>query len=140
MDFRKLSKVIPTGHSGANATEPMSLADLPPNILDALIPGYSIISRYILAVVGIDISLFVSAVVIGLAATKGGQYLYGKLSRGFRYAFLSSVYIDESDDLFDMIMDWIAATHMKASRRSVRAKTQRGAKESDEYKEGKMNM
>ena len=117
-----------------NATDPVSLTDLPPNILDALIPGYSIISRYILAVLGIDISLFVSLAVIGLAVTKGGQYLYGKASRTFRYLFLSSVYIDENDDLFDDMMDWIAATKLSTSRRSVRAKTQRG-KADDEFDE-----
>ena len=135
MDLRRLSKAISSGRADANSTEQVSLTDLPPNILDALIPGYSIISKYILALTGFDISLFVSLVVIGLAGTKGGQYLYGKISRGFRYAFMSSVYIDESDDLFDMMMDWIAATHMKASRRSVRARTQRGAKANDEFDE-----
>ena len=128
MNLRRLSRTLPSGPSAANAT----LTDLPPNILDALIPGYSIISRYILAVTGVDVSLFVSLVVIGLAGTKGGQYLYGKTSRAFRYLFLSSVYIDESDDLFDMMMDWIATTQISASRRSVRAKTQRGSKANDD--------
>ena len=128
MDLRKLSRALPSGNSTANA----SLTDLPPNILDALIPGYSLISKYILLATGVDISLFVSLVVIGLAGTKGGQYLYGKASRAFRYLFLSSVYIDESDDLFDMMMDWIATTQISASRRSVRAKTQRGSKANDD--------
>jgi chaperone BCS1 len=136
MDLRRLSKALPSGYPTSNASaDPVSITDLPPNILDALIPGYSIISKYILAAFGLDVSLFVSLAVIGLAVTKGGQYLYGKASRAFRYLFLSSVYIDESDDLFDMMMDWIAATQMSASRRSVRAKTQRGAKANDEFDE-----
>lgn len=108
MDLRRLSKAMPSGYSTANASDPVSLTDLPPNILDALIPGYSIISKYILAVTGFDVSLLVSLAVIGLAGTKGGQYLYGKASTAFRYLFLSSVYIDESDDLFDMVrFSWI---------------------------------
>ena len=95
-------------------SEPVSLTDLPPNILDALVPGYSVISRYVLAFFGVDISLFVSLLVIGLAVTKGGQYLYGKTGRAFRYLFLSSVYIDEHDDLFDMVRNLMGRTILGA--------------------------
>lgn len=133
MDFRKLSRAMPLAQSSSNSSEPLSLTDLPPNILDALIPGYSIFSRYVQAAFGVDISLFVSLAVIGLALTKGGQYVYGKSTRAFRYLFLSSVYIDEYDDLFDMMMDWLAATQLSTSRRSVRAKTQRGNKANNEF-------
>ena len=108
MDLRRLSKALPSGYTTSNATGNHSITDLPPNILDALIPGYSLISKYILAELGFDISVIVSLAVIGLAVTKGGQYLYGKASRAFRYLFLSSVYIDESDDLFDMVrISWM---------------------------------
>ena len=133
MDVRKLSRALPSVQKGSNITEPISLTDLPPNILDALVPGYSIISKYALAILGIDISLFVSILAIGLAIVKGGQYLYGKSARVFRYLFISSVYIYEHDDLFDMMMDWLATTQLSTSRRSVRAKTQRGAKTKDDF-------
>ena len=133
MDFRKLSRAMPLAQPPSNSSDPLSMTELPPNILDALVPGYSIFSRYILAAFGVDISLFVSLGVIALAATKGGQWAYGKIGRAFRYLFLSSVYIDEYDDLFDMMMDWLAATQLSTSRRSVRAKTQRGNKANDEF-------
>lgn len=132
MDFRKLSKIsLPENLPNNSST--MGLTDIPSNILDALVPGYSLVSKYVLAAFGIDISIFVSIAVISLAATKGGQYLYSKASRVFRYLFLSSIFIDEDDDLFDMLMDWLAATHTTSSRRSVRAKTQRGNKASDDF-------
>ena len=132
MDFRKLSRVpLPAempGVNGSNAT----FTELPANILDALVPGYSVISKHLLNVFGLDISLFVTLAVIILAATKGGQYAYYKVAKAFRYMFLSSVYIEEHDDLFDMLMDWLAALHARSSRRSVWAKTQRGPRANDD--------
>lgn len=131
MDFRRLSKIsLP---QGSNSTDSATLTDIPTNILDALVPGYSLISKYLQAAFGIDISLFVSLAVIFLAVTKGGQYVYYRLTRTFRYLFLSSVYIEEHDDLFDMLMDWLAALHSTSSRRSVWAKTQRGNKANDDF-------
>lgn len=125
MDFRKLARALPAtnGNRNASDSDPISLTELPPNILDALIPGYSIISRYILSVFGLDISLFVSIAVISFAVLKGGQIILRRLSQAFRYFFMSSVHIDEGDDLFDMLMDWLSSTQLKVSRRSVRAKT-----------------
>jgi chaperone BCS1 len=133
MDFRRFSNAIQHAQSSTNGSEAISLTDLPPNILDTLIPGYSIISRYVLATTGVDISYIVSTAVILLALTKGGQYAYGKSSAAFRYLFLSSVYINDHDDLFDMTMDWLAKTQESTSRRRVTAKTQRGAKANNEF-------
>lgn len=133
MDFRRLSKVVlPAQQLGTNGTN-ATITDIPANILDALVPGYSVISKHVLNVFGLDISLFVTLAVIVLAAFKGGQYVYYKVAKGFRYMFLSSVYIEEHDDLFDMLMDWLAALHARSSRRSVWAKTQRGPRANDEF-------
>ncbi|KAK3698076.1 hypothetical protein LTR37_017125 [Vermiconidia calcicola] len=133
MDFRKLSKAIQPPHGSGNSSQPMSLTDLPPKILDALIPGYSVVSKYALAAFGLDVSLWVTIVVILLGSVKGGQYAYGKTSKAFRYLLLSSVYIDKHDDLFDMTMDWLANTQLSTSRRKVTARTQRGAKADKEF-------
>jgi mitochondrial chaperone BCS1 len=133
MDFRRFSNAIQSVQKAGNGSVPLSLTEQAPNILDALIPGYSIVSKYILATTGLDISYVVSTAVILLALTKGGQYLYGKSSVAFRWLFLSSVYINEHDDLFDMTMDWLAKTQESTSRRRVTAKTQRGAKVNNEF-------
>lgn len=135
MDFRKLAKAMPP-MAGTNSTETPSLTDLPPNILEALIPGYSLISRYASAYLGLDISIFVSIGIICFAVVKGGQYLYAQLETWFNSLLMSSVYIDEHDDLFDMVMGWLS-THQKSSSRNrkMRAKTQYGAKTTDSYDE-----
>ena len=118
-----------------NSTEPLVLTDLPPNILEAFIPGYGLISRYMASEFGIDISIFVSVGLLAFAAVKGGQWLFEEIEYLFRKVFMSSVYIDDYDDLFDMVMAWLAENEGPISRRSVRAKTQKNSR-SDEFPNG----
>jgi len=122
-------KAIPPADS--NGTQPTDF-DLSPNVLNTLIPGYSIISHYASTYLGIDISLFVIAGGLILAATKGGKYLFDQLEAAFRYLFLSSVYIEEDDDLFDMVMTWLDARESTSRHRNLRAKTPRGSQLDDD--------
>lgn len=131
MDFRNLARAVPSSHAAQNFTDPLSLTDLPPNILETLIPGYSLISRYVYATFGFDPSLIVSVGLVALALMKGSSYLFAMLERAFRRCFMSSIYIDEHDDLFQMVMAWLAESQQFGSRRSLRAKTQTGAKAED---------
>ncbi|WPG98354.1 Hypothetical protein R9X50_00114300 [Acrodontium crateriforme] len=134
MDFRKLSRALSEPPSpGGNNTSTTPGLELPPNILEALIPGYSIISRYASAYLGIDISMFVTIGLAILAINKGGMYIWGQLLDFFRSTVMSSVFIDEHDDLFDMLMSWLAANQASTSRsRDMRAKTQRGTDDFEE--------
>jgi chaperone BCS1 len=115
-----------SGFNQTNATQSPSL-DLSPNLLNTLIPGYSIISHFTYRFLGIDISLFVTVGALLLAATKGGKYLLNQSENAFRYLFISSVYIDEGDDLFDMVMSWLDARETTSRHRNIRAKTPRGS-------------
>nr|POE87592.1 putative mitochondrial chaperone bcs1-b [Quercus suber] len=134
MDFRRLSKAMPVMGGNMTAPESFNLTEMSPNLLEALIPGYSILSKPVAAYLGIDISIFVTVGAILFAVAKGGQYLCSWLEQAFRRAFISSVYIDEHDDLFDMIMAWLAAHQTSTSRsRTMRAKTQRGSGADDAY-------
>jgi chaperone BCS1 len=115
-----------------NTTQPAGGLDLSPNLLNTLIPGFSIISHFTSTFLGIDISLFVTIGALLLAATKGGKYLFDQLETAFRYLFLSSVYIDEGDDLFDMVMSWLDARETSSRHRNIRAKTPRGSQIDEE--------
>jgi chaperone BCS1 len=123
-----LLKAIPPA---SNGTQPTNF-DFSPNVLNTLIPGYSIISHYASTYLGIDISLFVIAGALVLGATKGGKYLFDQLEAAFRYLFLSSVYIEEEDDLFDMVMTWLDARETTSRHRNLRAKTPRGSQLDDD--------
>jgi len=125
-----LLKAIPPANP-SNGSQPTDF-DFSPNVLNTLIPGYSIISHYASTYLGIDISLFVIAGALILGATKGGKYLFDQLEAAFRYLFLSSVYIEEEDDLFDMVMTWLDARETTARHRNLRAKTPRGSQLDDD--------
>ena len=120
-----LLKALP-GIDHTNSTQPGGL-DLSPNLLNTLIPGYSIISHFTYRFLGVDISLFVTVGALLLAVTKGGKYLLDQFENAFRYLFISSVYIDEADDLFDMVMSWLDARETTSRHRNIRAKTPRGS-------------
>jgi mitochondrial chaperone BCS1 len=126
MDFRRLSRVFPPIEHGNN-TKPLNMTELQPNLLDSLIPGYSLISQYAQATFGIDISLFVTLGLLIIAGTKGGRYIFEQAEAIFRYLFMSSVFIDDNDDIFDMIMSWLDARDSSKYHRSVTAKTQYGS-------------
>ena len=129
MDLRKIGEAFAA--SPANATGP---PELPPNILEALIPGYSIASRYASAYFGLDISIFVTLGLVFFAVTRGGKYIYTILESWFRTLFTCSIYIDEGDDLFDMVMAYMA-THQEFTKRSrkMAVKTQRGSSADEAY-------
>jgi chaperone BCS1 len=125
-----LLKALP-GIDHTNGTQSAGL-DLSPNLLNTLIPGYSIISHFTYRFLGIDISLFVTIGALLLAVTKGGKYLLDQFENAFRYFFISSVYIDEADDLFDMVMSWLDARETTSRQRNIRAKTPRGSQVDEE--------
>jgi chaperone BCS1 len=122
---RLLIKALP-GINQTNGTQPGGL-DLSPNLLNTLIPGYSIISHFTYKFLGIDISIFVTVGALLLAVTKGGKHLLNQFENTFRYFFISSVYIDDGDDLFDMVMSWLDARETTSRHRNIRAKTPRGS-------------
>lgn len=103
-----------------------------PNVLNTLLPGYSIISHYAQVFLGIDISILVTTGVIILAITKGGMYLFDQIEATFRYLFMSSVYIEDGDDIFDMLMTWLDARNSTTNHRNLRAKTPRGSQADDD--------
>lgn len=131
MDFRKLSNALPS-MDRTNSSQPLNITDISPNILDALIPGYTLISTYCLSAFGLDITLFVTLGVLLIAISKGGSYILDQAEQIFRYFFVSSVYISDHDDLFDMIMSWLDARATSRTHRSVTAKTQTGSQSDDE--------
>jgi len=127
-----MGRGLRAGLQDTNGTEPLSLTDLPANILETFIPGYSIISRYILATFGFDISIIVSTGLILFAGYTGWNYMWSAISAVFGRYCMSSIHIDDRDDLYDNILKWIAEQHMSKVARSLKAKSPRGSAWDDE--------
>lgn len=115
--FRRVE--MPADNSTANLTQ------LPVNILDAFIPGYSIISKFFLDALGFDITLLVSIcfLVFGLATSLSyaGKHAY----RQFEEYCMSFVRIDSDDDIYDYIMEWLASQKISINSRKLMAKSGR---------------
>lgn len=109
-----------SSESGNNAT---SIAQLPANILEAFIPGYSIISRFLLEVLGFDITIVVSVCFIIFGLVSSCRFLASHALSYFRQFFTSSVSIESDDDIYEHIMDWLAEHQMSKESRSLTAKT-----------------
>ncbi|KAI4207452.1 MAG: hypothetical protein LQ346_000581 [Caloplaca aetnensis] len=108
-----------------NNSSTASITQLPANILDAFIPGYPIISRFIRDVFGFDISIVVSVSLILLGLFTGlkfaGQYAY----QYFERYCTSFVCIESDDDIFDYVMEWLAEQKVSKKSRTLMAKTGR---------------
>jgi chaperone BCS1 len=99
---------------------------LPQGILEILIPGYGPLARWILVSLGIDISMWVSAVVILLAAVKGAQYAWIWIEKTFRQLLVSTIIVKEHDEIFHDVTTWLAKEQPVSTRRLAQAKTDYG--------------
>jgi chaperone BCS1 len=99
---------------------------LPQGILEIMIPGYGPLARWILVSLGIDISLWVSAAVILLAAAKGAQYAWVWIEKTFRSLFVSTIFVQEHDEIFHDVTTWLAKEQPVSTRRLAQAKTDYG--------------
>ncbi|KAF2467855.1 P-loop containing nucleoside triphosphate hydrolase protein [Lindgomyces ingoldianus] len=118
MDFTKLQG-IKFDTSSSNTT----LINLPSTLLEALIPGYGLISQIIFKLLGFDIGLVVSACLVVVGLSKAIQYLYNKSYGVFSSYFMSSIQIEDDDELFSQIMEWIAEQSMTKVSRDLKAVT-----------------
>lgn len=91
--------------------------------MEALIPGYGIISQLILRFLGFDIGLVVSGCLVIFGLFQGAQFLYSK-SYGYIMSYFSStVFIEDNDQLYTQIMTWLAEQQMTKESRGLKAVT-----------------
>jgi mitochondrial chaperone BCS1 len=100
-----------------------TISNLPTTILEAFIPGYSLISRFLWEFFGFDVSLIVSALAIGATLFTAGRFLYGHAREIFERYFTSSISIELADDMWDHIMYWLVEQRTTKASRSLVAKT-----------------
>lgn len=99
------------------------ITQLPANILEAFIPGYSVISSFLLDVLGFDITLVVSISLLLFGLITSINFLWRHASEQFQIYFMSFVNIESHDDIYDHVMEWLAAQKITKNSRSLMAKT-----------------
>ncbi|EFE39356.1 hypothetical protein TRV_05949 [Trichophyton verrucosum HKI 0517] len=119
-----LPNALAAGAAG-NSSAPVNLTQLPNNILDALLPGYSVISGFIFQITGFDVSVAVSLSVLIFTLTTAWVYCYK-----FAYSLLmtymtASITVPSHDDIYDQVIAWVSELAIATSSRSMRAKSKR---------------
>ncbi|KAH7312219.1 BCS1 N terminal-domain-containing protein [Stachybotrys elegans] len=106
--------------SGSSPTEP---AETPPPqfaLLDYLVPGFSVFSRAIHAYLGIDLNLYIPLLLVVFGAIFSWNYLSGYIWGCVEKYLMSSVKIRTDDEIYNMIMAWIAKQNFsQRSRRFI---------------------
>ncbi|KAF2272632.1 BCS1-like ATPase-like protein [Westerdykella ornata] len=115
MDFTKLDNI--KFDSSSNST----LTSLPSLLLEAFIPGYGLISQIIFRLFGFDIGLAVSGCIIVYGLGLGGRIIYYKALSIFVAYFMCCIEVEDDDDLFEQIMEWMSEQRMTKKSRSLRA-------------------
>ncbi|MCJ1486485.1 hypothetical protein MMC06_006662 [Schaereria dolodes] len=121
MSFAQSIHSLPSRTASENDTG--SITQLPANILEAFIPGYSVISRFLLEVLGFDVTLVVSVCFLGFGLVTSIRFFWKHAYTWFETYFMSFISIDSDDDIYEHIMDWLAEQKVSKESRALNAKT-----------------
>ena len=99
-----------------------NISQLPANILEAFIPGYSVISKFLLDVLGFDITLAVSVCFVIFALATSLKFVGKHAYELFEEYCMSYIRIDSDDDIYDHIMEWLASQNVSKNSRKLMAK------------------
>lgn len=100
-----------------------SITQLPANILEAFIPGYGIISRFLLEVLGFDITVVVSISFLVFGLISSIRYLWTHVSGQFKIHFMSFISIESEDDIYEHVMDWLGGQSVSKNSLCLMART-----------------
>ena len=116
MSFRSLKNIqLP---EDGNSTA--SLTQLPNTVLEAIIPGYALITRVLSDILGFDISALISVVALAIGLFTAGSYAWKNVSNQFLRFFSASITIQMDDPIYDHILAWASVQPSLMSVRSLR--------------------
>ena len=119
MDFSRLSSL----QYELNATNTTSVANLPSTILELVVPGYSTISQLALRFLGIDIGILVTGWVLIFGVRTAWRYIYEMINGFVVEHYTSSIQIDDDDQLFDYVKEWMAEKGTRKPLKKLKAVT-----------------
>ena len=124
MSLHNALKALTAASPPENATAATtSITSLPANILEAFIPGYSVISGFLLDLLGFDITLVVSVSLLLFGLFTSIKFLWHHASGQFEKYFTSFINIESHDDIYDHVMGWLAAHDVVKHSRSLMAES-----------------
>ncbi|KAL8807576.1 MAG: hypothetical protein Q9223_002481 [Gallowayella weberi] len=122
-----------------NDNSTVSVTQLPANILDAFIPGYPVISKFIRDVFGFDISIVVSVSLLLFGLFTSARFLGYHALKYFEDYCMSYICIESDDDIFTHVMNWLAEQKISQKSRTLMATTGRESA-SDSFSAEEMDL
>jgi chaperone BCS1 len=107
-----------TNHRGD--FDPASL-NFAPSILETFIPGYSIISKFILHTFGFDIGIIVSTGLLLATFATALRFFWIRLKNIALEYFVAGVTITDQDDMFEHCLAWSAKQRVGMTARTIKA-------------------
>lgn len=101
------------------------LTNLPNQIFEAFLPGYSIISKLLLQIFGIDASRLIPSVAITVAVVLSANYLYRHAYRLVQMHLTACVVIESGDDFYEYVTAWISSHPVSRKTRSLKVRNGR---------------
>ena len=135
MALNNAFKALKTGEF-ADANNTSTITKLPANILEAFIPGYSVISDFLLDAIGFDITILVSICALLFALGTSLRYIWKHAYDLFERHCMSYIRIESDDDIYEHIMDWIATQNVSKKSRRLIATT--GREDAYDFLEGEI--
>ncbi|KAI4242929.1 MAG: hypothetical protein L6R40_003802 [Gallowayella cf. fulva] len=118
--FQVLGKAdLPSDNSTVSVTQ------LPANILDAFIPGYPVISKFVREVFGFDISIVVSVSLLVFGFFTSAKFIWFHAYKYFAEYCMSYICIESDDEIFAHVMNWLAEQKISKKSRTLMATTGR---------------
>ncbi|KAJ9226800.1 hypothetical protein DTO027B5_3195 [Paecilomyces variotii] len=97
------------------------------SMLDVLIPGYSVVSKFLAAYFHIDLSFYLPLIAIFAATVTALQYSISPLVNLFTQHYTSTAEIRLNDEVYNYVMAWIARQSFSDSTRDFVAGTKTGS-------------
>lgn len=111
------------GAIGATSTNGTSGSGTSTFILDQYVPGFGFVSQKIHNSTGIDAGIWVAACIFIYGSFTQLLKLYQKLQEEYFQYFMAIVQIDQCDDLYREVMDWMSTQDMTKVSRSLKVST-----------------
>jgi len=125
MDYIRLGQTALAGPDTRNVSN--SSAEhgqiMPKTLIDAIIPGYSLIHAFIHHYFNIDVSVLVSITAFLYGAYYALTRAWRALLNVFNNTLQSTIHINDQDDLFETINEWLAEQSTIRNARTLRATT-----------------
>lgn len=102
------------------------MTQIPASIIEAFVPGYSIISKLLYESLGFDITFAVSLCLLVSGLITFCLLVWKHGYSFFEAYFTSFICTDADDDIYDHIMEWLSEQSVSTYSRSLMAKTARG--------------